>query len=211
MQCMPSEATFWHPLWRLNENLYKTGLVQTLTYGESSIRVNFNTNFLLMGLWLMSRHTAIIQRLLRELTFAPGLHSHPQSSDSLCLLLPTFLFVPLTEWSGFCSGCTMICGLVYSGLVGCVLYALLLYLLHQDATEKASMCFIMSIRSWGPTWMAQVKKWGHIIRLSHSEGIWGWLGSLCRSLLSCNKRAKTSRTLTAWPQESRNISPTIFF
>lgn len=163
MQCVPSEATFWHPLWRLNENLYKTGLAQTLTYGESSVRVNFNTNFLLMGLWLMSRHTAIIQRLL---------HSHPQSSDSLCMLLSTFLFVPLLEFSGSCS-CTMMCGLVYSGLAGCVLYVLLLYLFPWGAIENSNMCSIMSVRSWGPTWMAQVKKWGRITRLPHSEGVWG--------------------------------------
>lgn len=125
--------------------------MQTLTSGEASIRANFNTNFLLMGLRLMSRHTAIIQRLLRELPSAPSLHSHPQSSDSLCLLLPTFLFVPPTEWSGSCSGCTMMCGLVYSGLAGCVLYIFLLYLLPQGAIEKASMCFIMS------TWFKQLR------------------------------------------------------
>lgn len=62
VQCMPSEATFWHSLWRLNETLYNTGLMQTLTSGESSIRVRFDTDFLLMGLRLICQGILLLPK-----------------------------------------------------------------------------------------------------------------------------------------------------
>lgn len=70
--------------------------MQTLISGESSARVSCNTDFLLMGLGLMSRHTAIVQRLLREPPSALVSTIIPRAQDHSASLLSNLF--SLSHW-----------------------------------------------------------------------------------------------------------------